>query len=157
MAFALLPILLLGAIQSQAAFRRDAEERRADLVLAAERSAANAWTRLDSTMVLLEALRPESLGLYCKARLGALVDRLPGYDALIQISQTGQVVCASRDIPGAVTATGADWFNRLSAGEDMAVVRAPANVAEEPALLVAVRSERPLGAFDGALVALLPL
>src|SRR5690606_20281208 len=157
MAFALLPILLLGAIQSQAAFRADAEERRNDLVLAAERSAANAWTRLDSTLVLLEALRPESLGLYCESRLRALVDRLPGYDALLQFSPTGQVACASRDVPPTLAATGADWFDRLRGGEDMAVVRAPPEISPEPALLVAVRSERPLGAFDGALAALLPL
>lgn len=157
MAFALLPILLLGAIQSQAAFRADAEERRNDLVLAAERSAANAWTRLDSTLVLLEALRPESLGLYCESRLRALVDRLPGYDALLQFSPTGQVVCASKDVPPTLAATGADWFDRLRGGEDMAVVRAPPEISPEPALLVAVRSERPLGAFDGALTALLPL
>src|SRR5690606_41719384 len=133
MAFALLPILLLGAIQSQAAFRADAEERRNDLVLAAERSAANAWTRLDSTLVLLEALRPESLGLYCESRLRALVDRLPGYDALLQYSPTGQLVCASKDVPPTLAAPEAHWLDRLPPAADEAVVRGRAGRCPEPA------------------------
>lgn len=157
MAIALLPILVLGAVQSQANFRRDAEERRLDLVLAAERAATTASTRLENTVVLLETLRPESLGLYCESRLNALIDRLPGYRALAHYSATGQALCASSALTDPAAATGQVWFNRLRNGEDMAVVRAPADMTDEPMLLAAVRSERPLGAFDGALVALIPL
>ena len=41
MAMALLPILVLSLIQTQADFRRQADDRRTDLQLAAERSAAH--------------------------------------------------------------------------------------------------------------------
>ncbi len=42
LAIALLPLLILGGFQAQAAFRAQDADRRSDLQLAAERSAANA-------------------------------------------------------------------------------------------------------------------
>lgn len=162
MALALLPFILLSAVQTQAGFRRQAEEQRADLQLAAERSAAAAKGRLDSATVLLQALSPEALGLYCEPRLTALVSRLEGYEALYRISATGEPVCTSRLAPGTPTPSGAyirstAWFERMKAGESVVVTRSPPYLSASPALLLAVRSERPMGAFDGAMGALLPL
>ncbi|RZJ17940.1 MAG: sensor histidine kinase [Brevundimonas sp.] len=162
MALALLPFILLSAVQTQAGFRRQAEEQRADLQLAAERSAAAAKGRLDSATVLLQALSPEALGLYCEPRLTALVSRLEGYEALYRISATGEPVCTSRLAPGMPTPTGAyirstAWFERMKSGESVVVTRSPPYLSSSPALLLAVRSERPMGAFDGAMGALLPL
>ena len=162
MALALLPFILLSAVQTQAGFRRQAEEQRADLQLAAERSAAAAKGRLDSATVLLQALSPEALGLYCEPRLTALVSRLEGYEALYRISATGEPVCTSRLAPGMPTPSGAyirstAWFERMKSGESVVVTRSPPYLSSSPALLLAVRSERPMGAFDGAMGALLPL
>jgi two-component sensor histidine kinase len=160
MAVALLPILILSGVQTQAEFRRQAEDRRVDLQLAAERSAADAKARIESTVVLLQALAPEAAGFYCEPRLTALVERLDALSALHRYSATGEPVCASR--PRANAPTGLppadvrsqDWYQRLKLGEDMVVARAP----EAPgSLIVAVRSERPLGAFQGAIAAVIPL
>ena len=162
MALALLPFILLIAVQTQAGFRRQAEEQRADLQLAAERSAASAKGRLDGATVLLQALSPEALGLYCEPRLTSLIERLDGYEALYRVTATGEPACTSRLAPGAHAPTGpairsSAWFERLRGGDTVAVTRAPISLSGSPALLVAVRNERPLGAFDGAMAAILPL
>ena len=51
MAMALLPIFVLSLIQTQADFREQRVQRQVDLQLAAERSATNAKSRLDSAQV----------------------------------------------------------------------------------------------------------
>ena len=162
LAFALLPVLALGAFQADAQFRVQDRERREDLQLAAERTAASVKGRLDSTTVLLQALRPEALELYCEPRLSALVQRLDGLDGLARLTPTGETACASRTLGAAAPAwltqaRASPWFQRLRAGEETVLARAPVRVGEAPGLIVAIRLERPLGAFDGAMVAVIPL
>ena len=55
LAIALMPVLMMGAVQSVVAFRRDAEERRTSLIAAAERSASVARARMQAAEVLLGA------------------------------------------------------------------------------------------------------
>ena len=160
--FALLPILALAVFQAQAQFRTQDLERRQDLQQAAERTAANVKARLDSTTVLLQALRPEALELYCEPRLSALVDRIEDLEGLARLSPTGQTTCASESLSEApptwlVQARASPWFQRLRAGEDTVLARAPAQAGQTPGLIVAIRLERPLGAFDGVMVAVIPL
>ncbi|WP_332661051.1 sensor histidine kinase PhyK [Brevundimonas sp.] len=162
MAIALLPILVLGAFQTQSAFRAQDIERRSDLQLAAERTAANAKSHLDSTGVLLQALRPEALEIFCEPRLTDLVERLEDLDGLARLTPTGASLCASRALSQASPAwleqaPVSPWFLRLKAGESMVLARAPTVAGRSPGMIVAIRLERPLGAFDGAMVALLPL
>ena len=161
MAMALLPIFVLSLIQTQADFRRQAEDRQVDLQLAAERSASSAKAQLDSAQVLLRALSPDALGPYCAPRLTALVGRLEGYEGLYRISPTGEAVCASGRTDGlrsgVAPATQATWFQRLRNGEELVVVRAPDGAGYQGALIVATRAERPMGRFDGAMVAVIPL
>ena len=162
LALALLPILLLGAFQAQQQFRLQDVERRQDLQLAAERTAASAKARLDSTSVLLQALRPEALEIFCETRLTALVGRLDGLDGLARLTATGQTTCASDGLgasppPWLTDARRSVWFQRLRAGEDTVLARAPAVPGQEPGLIVALRLERPMGAFDGAMIAIIPL
>lgn len=162
MAVALLPILVLGAFQTQSAFRAQDIERRSDLQLAAERTAANAKSHLDSTGVLLQALRPEALEVFCEPRLTDLVERLEDLDGLARLTASGSTVCASRGLSQASPAwlsqaPVSSWFLRLKSGESMVLARAPTVAGRSPGLIVAIRLERPLGAFDGAMVALLPL
>ncbi len=161
MAMALLPIFILSLVQTQAGFRQQAEDRRQDLQFAAERSAASAKARLDSAQVLLQALSPDALGPYCAPRLTALVEQLDGYEGLYRLSATGQQACASGRAEGVrsgiAPATGTTWFQRLRAGEDLVVERAPAGSGYGAALIVAIRAERPMGRFDGAMAAVIPL
>lgn len=161
MAAALLPIFILSLIQTQADFRQQAEARRVDLQLASERSAASAKAQLDSAQVLLRALSPASIGPYCAPRLSALVDDLEGYEGLYRISPTGQAVCASGRPEGfrsgVAPALLSEWFARLRDGADLVVMRAPPDSDYPPALIVAIRAERPMGRFDGAMAAVIPL
>ena len=160
MAIALLPILVLGAIQTQADFRNQEADRRSDLQLVAARSAATTKARLDSTTILLEALGPEATGPNCDPRLTALIERLDDYDALYRMSSTGDIVCASR--PALPTTTSAiiralPWFQRMVAGDTLAVTRSAFDLAPRPGLVVASRIERPAGRFDGAMIAVISL
>ncbi len=160
MAIALLPILILGAVQAQSDFRKQESDRRADLQLAASRAAVATKARLDGATVLLEAIGPESSGPYCGARLASLAQRLRDYESLFRYSATGHLICASR--PAAASATpevirARPWFGRLAAGEHVAVVRSTSPVLREPALVVATRVDRPMGRFDGGMTALIPL
>ncbi|KAK0360775.1 hypothetical protein LTR94_025989, partial [Friedmanniomyces endolithicus] len=161
MALALLPIFILSLVQTQADFAQQAEERQVDLQLAAERSAGSAKARLDSAQVLLRALSPDALGPYCAPRLTALVGRLDGYEGLYRLSPTGEAVCSSGRPgglrSGVAPAARAAWFQRLRNGEDLVVMRAPADAGYPAALIVAIRAERPMGRFDGAMAAVIPL
>ncbi len=156
MALGLLPILLLGVIQTEAEFRKQEQERRIDLQLAAERSASEAKARINSTVVLLQALTPEGVGFFCEARLTALAARMDAITSLARYSATGAPVCASRDAGQAQddeSVLGQAWHRRLSEGEDVVMQRS----ADGEYLIVAVRWERPMGAFQGALAARVPL
>ena len=160
MAFALLPVIILSIVQMQADFRVQETDRAQALQLAATRASLSAKARLDSTVVLLDALSPETLGAYCGPRLSSLVQRLEGYQALYRMSPTGDIVCGSR--PAMATSTpevvrGRPWFQRLRSGEYAVVMRANGRVADGPSVIVAVRSERPMGRFDGAMTAVIPL
>ncbi len=162
MALALLPVLVLGIFSAQSQFRLQDDDRRADLQLAAERTAANAKSRLDSTNVLLQALRPEALEMFCEPRLTALASQVESVDALARLTPTGMTTCASSDLSRSPPAwlsqaRQSAWFQRLRSGEQTVLARAPAVAGQPPQLVVAIRLERPLGSFDGAMIALVPL
>ncbi|MBP8062757.1 MAG: cache domain-containing protein, partial [Brevundimonas sp.] len=162
LAFALLPLLILGGFQAQSAFRAQDADRRSDLQRAAERSAANAKAQLDSTGILLIALRPEALEMFCEPRLSDLVARLENLDGLARLTAGGATTCASDTLGAAPPlwlsrARSTPWFQRLRAGEGTVLARAPAMAGQPPGLIVATRLERPMGRFDGAMVALIPL
>lgn len=153
MALALAPFLVLIALQVDADFREQAEERRVDLQLAAERSSMAARTRLEGASALLQALRFEGSSPFCEERLGALLGRLDGYSTIVRYTATGQVVCSAGELRG-VDVTERAWFMRLRAGSDWVVSRAQRDF---PALVTGLRIERPMGRFDGAMAAVIPL
>ena len=157
MAIALLPILALSAIQSRAAYRVEATDRRADLLLAAERTGVSARARIQSITILLEALRPESAGPGCEARLRAVAARLEGYSAIYRFDAEGRLECASTPDGAAPDPGRTAWFDRLRDGEAVVLTRAPRALAETPSMIVGVRIARPLGGFDGAMAAVAPL
>lgn len=156
MALGLLPILLLGIIQTEAEFRKQENGRRNDLQLAAERSASDAKARIGSTVVLLQALTPEGVGFFCEARLTALAARVDGVSSLARYGANGAPVCASKSADTAeipADASHESWNQRLRQGEDVAMQRS----ADGRSLIIAVRWERPLGAYQGAMIATVPL
>ena len=100
LALALAPVLILGAVQSVVAFGKDAQESRANLALAAQRSAATARARVEAADVLLQTLTPDAVGVQCAHRLGQVVDAVPGYANLIRFDAIGRVSCAAASTPG---------------------------------------------------------
>ena len=156
--FALAPILVLSALQSRAAYLEEVERTRTELVRTARASAADAQMRIDGAVIMLRTLRPETIGLYCVPRLRQLVQDLDAYDALVHLGQNGRVTCASGDVRAADSLISQPWFQRIRNGEDLVIDRAPDGVfSPNPALLAAIRSDRPLGAFDGVFLAVMPL
>ena len=155
---ALLPVLVLGVLQSVFAFRAEADSRRQGLELAAGRSAAIAHARIEAAGVLLETLGPGSVGLECARRLQAVQSRLPGYANLIRFDARGRVACSAATTPPDPLRTERGWFQTLAAGSHLIVASAPgAAYAQEPAVLTAVRAETADGRFDGAMAAVLTL
>ncbi|WP_419253679.1 sensor histidine kinase [Caulobacter sp. ErkDOM-YI] len=155
---ALLPVLLLGGLQSIFAFRAEADLRRQSLELAAGRSAAIARARIESAGVLLQTLGPRSLGLECAQRLADVRARLPGYANLVRFDARGRVMCSAATTPADPARAGRVWFRELAAGSDLVVASDPGAVyATEPAILAATRAQGPDGKFDGAMVAVLTL
>ena len=158
MAIALLPVLLLGAAQSAISFHKEAQERRASLSAAAERSVAAARARLDGAVVVLQTVTPGAVGVECAPRLGDLMARTPGIINLVRLDRNGRVECAADSVMGDPRRSASAWFQRLKAGQRSSMDAAPEQgYARQPALLVAARAEDASGAFDGALAALVAL
>jgi len=155
---ALLPVLILGVLQSIFAFRAEADSRRQSLELAAGRSAAIARARIEAAGVLLQTLGPGSVGLECAQRLDTVKRRLPGYANLIRFDAYGRVSCAAATTPPDAVRSSRRWFLDLAGGSHLVVASAPGVVyAGEPSVLTAVRSESGTGRFDGAMAAVLTL
>jgi two-component sensor histidine kinase len=154
LAIALLPVLLLGVIQSIFAFDKDAENRRANLIGAAQRSAAVAQARIASASVMLETLTPSTVGLQCAERLSEILERAPGFANLSRFDSEGGVVCSARGAAASPDRTKATWFNRLKDGAPLVILLPAPGEAEarQKSLIAAVRAERN-GQFDGAMVA----
>ncbi|NQE62485.1 putative sensor histidine kinase [Caulobacter sp. RHG1] len=154
---ALLPVLILGVMQSIFAFRAEADSRRQSLELAAGRSAAIARARIEAAGVLLQTLGPGSVGLECAQRLADVRARLPGYANLIRFDARGRVACAAATTPYDTERGTRGWFQSLRGGAGMVVAAAPGAVyANEPAVLAAVRAGGP-DDFQGAMAAVLTL
>lgn len=157
LAIALAPILVLSAVQSRAAFLQEERRVEDDLIDAANDSARAAQSHIDGAVTALETLRPESVGLYCEARLRDLAGSSAHFDAMARISATGRVLCASEPLP-TDRVLGQPWFARLRAGQEMTLSATPSTqLSVEPAVVAAVRRESPLGRFDGALIAVIPI
>ena len=155
---ALLPVLILGVLQSVFAFKAEADSRRQSLELAAGRSAAIAHARIEAAGVLLPALGPGSVGLQCAQRLNTVKQRLVGYANLIRFDAYGRVSCSAETTPPDPLRSSRRWFLDLAGGSYMAVASAPgAAYASEPSVLTAVRAETNQGKFDGAMAAVLTL
>lgn len=159
LAITLLPVLALGVAQSMLAFQKDAESREANLVLAAERSAATARARVEAGAILLDTLAPNSVGFQCAQRLAEVTQNVPGYVNLIRFDHIGRVACAAADVPEDGSRRDAPWFKRLAAGADRLVVtQAPPGVyGTDPLLLAAAPARDRQGRFDGALAAVIEL
>jgi two-component sensor histidine kinase len=158
LALALLPVLLLGVLQSAIAFHREDVSLKENLAAAAQRSAAAARARLESADILLETLAPTSIGFQCAQRLAQVTGRIPGYANLIRFDRYGRVACAAGGVPNDPQRSERPWFRDLSSGEGIVVTRETGQAyAGEPSVLAAIRATDLAGDFDGAFAAVIPL
>lgn len=158
LAVALLPVLVLGVLQAWTGFREETAQQRAALIAEAEGAALLARARLESASVLLEALAPDTLGANCLPRLRAVQERLAGYENLIRFTPSGRVACAADSVPADPGRTAAPWFRRLAEGDRVEITSRPAGgIAEEAALIAAVRDQDEAGRFTGVLAAVIRL
>jgi two-component sensor histidine kinase len=158
LAAALLPVLLLGIVQSAIAFHREGVTLRQNLVFAAERSAATARTRMEGADILLQTLAPGAIGFQCRDRLAEVARRTPGYANLVRFDRRGRVACSAAAVPDDPQRTERPWFQRLAKGDQLVITRDPKSAsAAEPAVLAAVRAVAPSGDFDGAFAAVITL
>lgn len=158
LAVALLPVLVLGALQSAIGFQREGRELRQNLGFAAERSAATARARMEGADVLLQTLAPGAIGFQCQKRLEQVTTRIPGYLNLIRFDRQGRVVCAAGGVPADLGRAERSWFRQLAEGGPISITRDPGTgYAEEPAILTAARATAADGAFDGAFAAVIAL
>jgi two-component sensor histidine kinase len=161
LAAALLPVLIIGVIQSTVAFNREREALRQNLGFAAERSAATARSRMEGAGILLQTLEPGSVGYQCGDRLAEVARRIPGYANLVRFDRRGRVTCAAGDVPTDARRMFKPWFQRLQAGDQLVITRDPgATPAALPSVLEAVRAEtasQGTKVFDGAFAAVITL
>ncbi|HVK42727.1 MAG: sensor histidine kinase [Phenylobacterium sp.] len=158
LAAALLPVLVLGVVQSGIAFRRESVQLREELAAASERSAATARARMEAADILLETLAPGSVGFNCAQRLAEVTARIPGYSNLIRFDRRGRVACAAGNVPADPIRATRPWFQSLAAGDSLVITREPgASYANVPALLAAVPATDSRVGFDGGLVAVISL
>ena len=158
LAIALMPVLMMGAVQSVVAFHREADERRTSLIAAAERSASGARARMQAAEVLLETLDPAAIGDQCSPRLAEAMRRSKGFANLIRLDADGHVSCAAGPVGDDPGRTQSVWFQALKRGEAVAIARLDAGpYTKAPAALMAVRAPAPTGQFGGALIAVTPL
>lgn len=158
LAIALLPVLVLGAMQSVIGFQREGRELRQSLGFAAERSAATARARMEGADILLQTLAPGAIGFQCQKRLEQVTARIPGYLNLIRFDRQGRVVCAAGGVPADLARAERPWFRQLSDGGAISITRDPGSAyAQEPAILTAARATGADGAFDGAFAAVIAL
>jgi two-component sensor histidine kinase len=157
LAAALLPVLILGVVQSVVAFNRERVTLRQNLGFAAERSAATARSRMEGAGILLQTLAPGSIGYQCADRLAEVARRIPGYANLVRFDRRGRVACAAGDVPVDPERALKPWFQRLAHGDQLVITRDPGAAFGQPSVLAAVRAEQPPGAFDGAFAAVITL
>jgi len=161
LALALIPVLLLGAVQSALSFRREAAEQRQELRNAAQRSVAGARSRMVASRVLLETLAPGVVGLDCARRLQDITERLPGYANLIRFEASGRVSCSATGVPADPERRNQPWFSDVVSGKSDAttVVDTRGGLAREPVVLASVRAGRQSKGVpaDGVLTAVIPL
>ncbi|HWD67701.1 MAG TPA: sensor histidine kinase [Caulobacteraceae bacterium] len=155
---ALAPVLIVAAIQSSIAARRESHELQAELAASAERSAATARARIAAAEVLLQTVTPGSVGYQCATRLAEVKSRIPGYDNLIRFDEQGRVACSAADAPADPIRASRPWFAALAAGAAITVTsQGGVPYADRPAILASVRALDDQGRFEGVLTAVIDL
>ncbi len=158
LAVALLPVLLLSAVQAGLEFRHEIRAQRSALIDAALRSGASARARIESAQVLLQTLGPGSVGLECAQRLAEVAARIPGYENLMRFDAFGRVACSAASTPADPGRAGRPWFVQLSQGAPVVISLAPgAAYASQPSVLAASPVRDDAGHVVGALAAVLSL
>ncbi|MEG1453683.1 histidine kinase dimerization/phosphoacceptor domain -containing protein, partial [Brevundimonas sp.] len=157
MALSLLPFILLGLIQVRGEYLQQTTELKADLQRAAERSVREAESAFNRAGILLSIIAPEGQAFDCNARLNGLVNRIDEVEALYRFDTDGAVLCASHEkqVERFGHVRESDWFKTLARGSATSQIFLQTDTAGSQ-LALAYRATRPLGGFDGVLVAVIP-
>lgn len=157
MALALLPFMMLGLIQVRSEYQQQITDLQADLRIAAENSVREAQATFDRVSVLLGILAPEGKSFDCNARLTGIARAVDDVEDLYRFDTGGAPLCAS-DPDVSARFAGIDdtwWFRSLARGDTSRII-ALDGPGEDRKLILAQRATRPLGGFDGVLVATIP-
>lgn len=157
MAVALLPFILLGLIQVRGEYLQQIRELKADLQRAAQTSVRDAESTFDRVSVLLGVIAPEGKSFDCNARFTGIVRVIDDVQDLYRFDTAGNALCASDTRSAAQFGKVAEswWFQSLARGETGRIVALDGD-GEDSRLVLAQRATRPLGGFDGVLVATIP-
>jgi len=158
MALALIPFILLGLAQARGEYQRQTNDLKADLQLAAQRSANSAENLLGRTETLLSVLGPEATGQYCSTRLNLLAQRMPDIVALYRLDADGTPLCSSNNNASEFLgeAGSSSWFKQIRDGHNYIPARL-LNAEGQAFIIQAYRVERPAAGFEGAMVAVIAL
>jgi len=157
MALSLLPFILLGLIQVRGEYQQLTTDLKADLQLAAERSVREAESAFNRAGILLSIIAPEGQAFDCNTRLYGLANRVDEVEALYRFDTDGTVLCASHGKQSERFGQVRDsaWFKALANGSATSKIFLQTDT-EGSQLALAYRATRPLGDFDGVLVAVIP-
>ncbi|WP_242912406.1 sensor histidine kinase [Brevundimonas pishanensis] len=157
MAVALLPFILLGLIQVRGEYLQQIEALQTDLQTSAENSVRDAESTFDRVSVLLGLIAPEGKSFDCNGRFSGIVRAIDDVKDLYRFDTAGRTVCASNTQSAEPFAQVTErwWFRSLARGESHRVVALDGE-GENSRLILAQRATRPLGGFDGVLVATIP-
>ena len=157
MALALLPFILLALVQVRSEFQTRNEALQADLIVAANRNIRDAEGIFTRVGVLLNIIAPEGQMFDCDGRMSALVLQIDEITALHRLDKEGNLLCTSDRSDGErfANSQALPWFRALSMPRphDRTLLH-----LDEPESEIALvqRATRPLGDFDGALIAVIP-
>lgn len=157
MALSLLPFILLGLIQVRGEYQQQTTDLKADLQLAAERSVREAESAFNRAGILLSIIAPEGQAFDCNTRLYGLANKVDEVEALYRFDTDGTVLCASHGKQSERFGQVRDsaWFKALANGSATSKIFLQTDT-EGSQLALAYRATRPLGDFDGVLVAVIP-
>jgi len=157
MAVALLPFMVLGLFQVRSEYQQQISNLQVDLRLAAENSVRDAESTFDRVSVLLGILAPEGKSFDCNARLNGIARAVDDVQDLYRFGADGSTLCSSESGGAWVVEDIKDswWFKSLEKGETNRII-ALDGVGPQSRLVLAQRATRPLGGFDGVLIATIP-
>lgn len=157
MALALLPFILLALIQVRSEYNRQINDLQSDLIVAANQNIREAEGVFTRVSVLLNIIAPEGAVFDCDGRMSGLVMQIDDIRELHRFDSTGKLACTSdRQAANAFNDMATrSWFREFRNAEPNKRILIHLGGPQSDIALVQ-RASRPLGGFDGVLLAVIP-